>query len=88
MLCFRIGKCYAHPTFRQELCAGCGEECDKCEFGVVISALCGIAECRRVSNNIDYHNCTIVCRIHFHKKNIILKKSCQTILGIGVQLQS
>ncbi|XP_029666235.1 neuroparsin-A-like [Formica exsecta] len=44
---FLIGKCYAHPTFRQELCVGCGEECDKCEFGVVISALCGITECRR-----------------------------------------
>ncbi|KAL6423108.1 hypothetical protein ACFW04_010538 [Cataglyphis niger] len=50
---FLIGKCYAHPTFprRHELkplCAsGCGNECDKCEFGYTISALCGIAECRR-----------------------------------------
>lgn len=55
---FRIGKCYAHPTFlrRHEvksLCApGCGNECDKCPFGYAISALCGTSECRRVSNNI------------------------------------
>ncbi|XP_072749739.1 queen brain-selective protein-1 [Anoplolepis gracilipes] len=49
---FLIGKCYSHPTLqrRQEvrpLCVGCGDECDKCEFGFTISALCGIAECRR-----------------------------------------
>ncbi|XP_029167605.1 neuroparsin-A-like [Nylanderia fulva] len=48
---FLIGKCYAHPTLqRQEvrpLCVGCGNDCDKCEFGFAISALCGIAECRR-----------------------------------------
>ncbi|RLU24880.1 hypothetical protein DMN91_002971 [Ooceraea biroi] len=40
----------AHPTRRQEvrpLCVGCGDECDKCEFGFTISALCGIPECRR-----------------------------------------
>ncbi|CAL1674129.1 unnamed protein product [Lasius platythorax] len=49
---FLIGKCYAYPSLqrRQEVrppCMGCGDECDKCEFGVAISALCGIAECRR-----------------------------------------
>lgn len=35
------------------LCEGCGDECDKCEFGVTVSTLCGIRECRRVSTNIE-----------------------------------
>ncbi|XP_012216947.1 neuroparsin-A-like [Linepithema humile] len=49
---FLIGKCYAHPMIRQQhevrpMCMGCGDECDKCEFGSTISTLCGIRECRR-----------------------------------------
>ncbi|XP_011141108.1 neuroparsin-A [Harpegnathos saltator] len=50
---FLIGKCYAHPMIwqRQDIrskeCTGCGNECDKCKYGVTVSALCGIEECRR-----------------------------------------
>ncbi|EZA57869.1 hypothetical protein X777_00971, partial [Ooceraea biroi] len=57
----------AHPTRRQEvrpLCVGCGDECDKCEFGFTISALCGIPECRRVSKTVTRstpHNCVTCC---------------------------
>ncbi|GAB1862955.1 Neuroparsin-A [Camponotus japonicus] len=51
-----IGKCYAHPTIRQQevrpLCVGCGDECDKCKFGFVISTVCGIPECRRGPGDI------------------------------------
>ncbi|XP_020289105.1 neuroparsin-A-like [Pseudomyrmex gracilis] len=46
---FFVGKC--HPLLRRQdvrpLCLGCGNECDKCEFGYTISTLCGIRECRR-----------------------------------------
>ncbi|XP_012285340.1 neuroparsin-A [Orussus abietinus] len=38
--------CSAHPA-RRPVCEGCGDECDKCEFGVTKSALCGISECRK-----------------------------------------
>ncbi|KAG7204231.1 hypothetical protein KM043_002059 [Ampulex compressa] len=46
------GKSFGYPSIRQRqdirpLCEGCGDACDKCEFGVTISELCGVPECRR-----------------------------------------
>lgn len=43
---------FAHPSIRQRedvrpICNGCGYDCDKCEYGVTISALCGIPECKK-----------------------------------------
>ncbi|XP_014486953.1 PREDICTED: uncharacterized protein LOC106750834 [Dinoponera quadriceps] len=50
---FVIGKCYTYPMIlqRQEAqmqeCNGCGNECDKCTFGVTVSSFCGVNECRK-----------------------------------------
>ncbi|KAK2582654.1 hypothetical protein KPH14_004933 [Odynerus spinipes] len=43
---------FAHPSIRtredvRAVCDGCGYECDKCQYGVTISTLCGVPECRR-----------------------------------------
>ncbi|XP_011637751.1 neuroparsin-A-like [Pogonomyrmex barbatus] len=49
---FVIGKCHAHSTIQQRqelrpLCTSCGDECDKCDFGFIISTVCGTPQCRR-----------------------------------------
>lgn len=29
------------------MCEGCGDECEECQHGYVMSAACGVYECRR-----------------------------------------
>ena len=43
----------SHPSIRireseRRDCRGCGNECDKCVYGVAISPMCGVLECRKV----------------------------------------
>ncbi|XP_012139099.1 queen brain-selective protein-1 [Megachile rotundata] len=45
-------RCFGYPSIRQranfgQLCKSCGDSCDKCEFGVVMSLACGVPQCAK-----------------------------------------
>ncbi|CAK9822908.1 unnamed protein product [Anthophora retusa] len=43
-------KCSGYPSIRQEVesqCKGCGDFCEKCEFGWVMSNVCNIPICAK-----------------------------------------
>ncbi|XP_043274302.1 neuroparsin-A-like [Venturia canescens] len=47
--------CLSHPSIRtreseRRECQGCGRDCNKCVYGVAISPLCGVLECRKGPN--------------------------------------
>ncbi|XP_051166724.1 neuroparsin-A-like [Leptopilina boulardi] len=44
--------CIAHPMIKDReeerlLCETCGDDCDKCKFGVTFSSLCEVWQCQR-----------------------------------------
>ncbi|KOC63352.1 hypothetical protein WH47_04801 [Habropoda laboriosa] len=49
-------KCSGYPSIMQEVgphCKGCGDSCQRCEFGVVMSNDCNIPQCAMASDRIS-----------------------------------
>ncbi|KOX75295.1 Neuroparsin-A [Melipona quadrifasciata] len=47
--------CSGYPSIRQKQeiashCKGCGDFCHKCEYGVVMSSVCGISQCAKAKS--------------------------------------
>ncbi|CAL7949736.1 unnamed protein product [Xylocopa violacea] len=46
---FLFDKCSGYPSIRQKqaACIGCGDLCDKCEYGIVKSIACDVLQCAK-----------------------------------------
>ncbi|XP_076755098.1 queen brain-selective protein-1 [Xylocopa sonorina] len=49
VILFRFDECSGFPWTRQkqDVCKGCGDMCDRCEYGIVKSIACDVLQCAK-----------------------------------------